>query len=88
LRFKQQPESNVSGINIVDTGKMTNIDYHLKYGFEVAVVSGPLSVRSEYVTTSVSRNNDLNLDFDSWYIQFGYLLTGESRQYKQENLVK
>lgn len=83
LRFKQQPESNVSGINIVDTGNMTNVDAHSKYGFEVAVVSGPLSVQSEYVTTSVSRNNGSNLDFDSGYIQTGYFLTGESRQYKQ-----
>ncbi|MDO7596111.1 MAG: porin [Pseudomonadota bacterium] len=81
LRFKQQPESDVSGINIVDTGNMTDVDSHSKYGFEVAMVSGPLSVQSEYVTTSVSRNSTQSLDFDSWYIQTGYFFTGESRQY-------
>jgi phosphate-selective porin OprO/OprP len=83
LRFKQQPESNVSGINIVDTGDMKNIDFHAKYGLEMAMVSGPLSVQLEYVTTSVTRDNRLNLNFDSWYLQAGYLLTGESRQYKK-----
>ena len=83
LRFKQQPESNVSGINIVDTGGMKNIDFHAKYGLEIAMVSGPLSVQLEYVTTSVTRDGTSNLNFDSWYLQVGYLLTGESRQYKQ-----
>jgi phosphate-selective porin OprO/OprP len=83
LRFKQQPESNVSGINIVDTGGLKNVDSHAKYGLEIAMVSGPLSVQSEYVAASVTRNIQPNLDFDSWYLQVGYLLTGESRQYKQ-----
>lgn len=82
LRFKQQPESNVSGINIVDTGGMKNIDFHAKYGLEIAMVSGPLSVQLEYVTTSVTRDTPSDLNFDSWYLQVGYLLTGESRQYK------
>ena len=83
LRFKQQPESHVSGINIVDTGSIKNVDFHTKYGLEIAMVSGPLSVQLEYVTTSVTRNNRPNLGFDSWYLQAGYLLTGESRQYKK-----
>lgn len=83
LRFKQQPESNVSGINIVDTGNIAKVDFHSKYGLEVAMVSGPLSVQSEYVTASVSRYSAPSLAFNSWYIQTGYLLTGESRQYRQ-----
>jgi phosphate-selective porin OprO/OprP len=82
LRFKQQPEGNVSGINIVDTGSMKNINSHTKYGVEIALVSGPLSLQLEYVTTSVNRDAGLNLNFNSWYLQTGYLLTGESRQYR------
>lgn len=82
LRFKQQPESEESGINVVDTGNMQNVDSHAKYGLELAVVSGPLSVQSEYATVSVSRNTNSSLDFNSWYVQTGYFFTGESRQYK------
>lgn len=82
LRFKQQAESDISGVNIVDTGNMTHVNSHTKYGLELAVVSGPLTVQSEYATVSVSRNTDPNVDFDSWYVQSGYFLTGESRQYK------
>jgi phosphate-selective porin OprO/OprP len=44
---------------------------------------GPLSAQAEYITTSVSRNADSNLDFDGWYAQAGYFLTGESRNYKK-----
>jgi phosphate-selective porin OprO/OprP len=88
LRFKQQPESTVAGINIVDTGSMTNVDDHIKYGLEFAMVSGPLSVQSEYVTTTVNRQIAPDLNFDSWYLQTGYFLTGESRRYSKGKFVK
>lgn len=81
LQFKQQPESHIAGISIVDTGEMTNIDSHSKYGLEFGMVSGPLSVQSEYITTTVNRQEASGLNFDSWYLQTGYFLTGESRKY-------
>ncbi len=84
IRFKQQPETHVSGINIVDTGSIDFADNTLKLGAEFAAVEGPFSVQSEYIWTNVDRNNGAaDLDFDGWYAQAAYVITGESRKYKK-----
>ncbi len=41
IRFKQQPETHISGINIVDTGAIVNVNNFLKLGFEFAAIEGP-----------------------------------------------
>jgi len=82
VRFKQQAESHLSGISIVDTDVIDAVNDFYKVGAEVATVQGPFSAQAEYITTSVSRDTGSDLDFDGWYAQAGYFLTGESRNYK------
>ncbi|MDT8371141.1 MAG: porin [Gammaproteobacteria bacterium] len=81
--FSQQAETHISGIKIVNTGTITGVSDFLKVGAEVATVMGPFSAQAEYITTSVSRNNASDLDFNGWYAQAGYFFTGESRNYKK-----
>ena len=83
LRFKQQPETHVASVNIVDTGAIYGADNYLKLGAELAAVEGPFSAQAEYVWTTVERESGSDLDFDGWYIQAAYFLTGESRRYKK-----
>jgi phosphate-selective porin OprO/OprP len=80
--FRQQPETHIGGINIVDTGIIDAVKDFYKVGAEIATVQGPFSAQAEYITTSVNRNSGTDLDFDGWYVQTGYFLTGESRNYK------
>jgi phosphate-selective porin OprO/OprP len=82
VRFKNTPESHVAGVNIVDTGTIDNVNDYFNVGLEVAATYGSFSAQAEYVTTSVNRNSGQDLDFDGWYFQTGYFLTGESRNYK------
>jgi len=82
-RFKSQPETHIAGINIVDTSTIANVDDYLKLGVEAAASFGPLHAQAEYTTTSVSRSSGSDLDFDGWYVQTGYFITGESRKYKK-----
>lgn len=82
-RFKTQAETHIGGVNILDTGSISAVSDYTKVGFELASVVGPFSAQAEYITTSVNRNNATDLDFDGWYIQTGYFLTGESRNYKK-----
>lgn len=83
VSFRQGPESNVAGVSIVDTrSTITNADSMLKTGLELATVIGPFTAQAEYIRTSVDRDNISNADFDGWYLQSSYLLTGESRPYK------
>lgn len=85
VRFKQAPEThNSSFYHIVDTGlQITDADNYLKLGAELATVYGPFSMQSEYIWTTVERNAATNLDFDGWYAEAAYFITGESRRYKK-----
>ena len=82
VRFSQAPETNVSGVRIVDTDMLDNADTMLKSGLELATVVGPFTAQAEYIRTSVKRHNISDADFDGWYLQSSYSLTGESRPYK------
>ncbi|MBN2372897.1 hypothetical protein JXL19_03795 [bacterium] len=58
-------------------------DVHLMC-VELAWVYGPFSLQSEYMNTkikAVSRSPDV--EYSGYYVQGGYFLTGESRQYKR-----
>ncbi len=83
VRFKQQAETNISGVNTVDTGTITGVNQLLKLGAELAAVHGPFSFQSEYLWTQVERESLEDLEFDGWYVQAGYFITGESRKYKK-----
>ncbi len=47
-------------------------------GFEGAFASGPFHIQAEYVDGEEGSNDDLS----GYYLQAGYILTGESRPYK------
>lgn len=46
-------------------------------GFEAAAVAGPFHIEAEYVD-----GEDDATDVNAYYVQAGYVLTGESRPYK------
>ena len=46
-------------------------------GFEAAATSGPFHIQAEYVNGEEADNDDLS----GYYVQAGYVLTGESRPY-------
>ena len=83
VRFKQRPESHVTDINIIDTSLVSDASSVSKLGVELATTMGPFSAQAEYIQAHVKRNGFRNLDFDGWYLEMGYFLTGESRQYKK-----
>lgn len=81
VRFKQQPETHVSGVNFVDTGNLSDVDNYVTLGAELAVVQGAFSAQAEYVRTTLDRELASDPTFDGWYAQAGWFLTGESRPY-------
>jgi len=82
-RFRQAPETHIAGVDIVDTGAIVDSTDIVKLGAEFATVMGPFSAQAEYISTSVSRDHASDLDFDGWYVETSYYLTGESRQYSK-----
>tara|TARA_Y100000590_G_scaffold460157_1_gene618848 strand:+ start:1623 stop:2975 length:1353 start_codon:yes stop_codon:yes gene_type:complete len=52
-------------------------------GLEAAYVIGPMSVQAEYIDTQVDLTTGaLGYEWDGFYGQLSYILTGESRSYK------
>ncbi|OAD23581.1 Phosphate-selective porin O/P [Candidatus Thiomargarita nelsonii] len=55
-------------------------------GLEMAAIFGSLSLQSEYMTAFVdadSESGDHNAQYDGYYVQIGYFLTGEIPYYKK-----
>jgi len=86
VKFSERPESHVTDIKYVNTGKITDVDYYISLGAELAWVAGPLSLQGEYMQTTVSRKTASDDPvLSGWYVFASYFLTGESRRYKPES---
>jgi len=71
----------VAGQEIADT-----VDYIDVWGLEAAGIWGPFSAQGEYEKYYLYGNNGYsNLEYNGWYVQAGYVLTGESRAYYQDS---
>ncbi|WP_161635353.1 OprO/OprP family phosphate-selective porin [Aquimarina macrocephali] len=82
VRFRARPGAG-DGSHLVDTGNITFVKNVSVYSAELAVIYGPFSLQSEYFNANVSRNEgNKSANFEGYYGQIGYLLTGERRPYK------
>jgi phosphate-selective porin OprO/OprP len=84
LRFRERPESHISSTRLVDTGTLSGVDDYWRYNIDAAAILGPFALQGEYFNTDVNRESGFgsDLDFDGYYIQGSWFLTGESRNYK------
>lgn len=77
-RFLTRPEPHITDVRLVDTGVLSGVDDVQTYGLEAATVWGPFHTEGEYLLFNVNASVG-DSDFDGWYVQGGYFLTGESR---------
>ena len=57
-------------------------DSVLNYGVEAAAVFGPFSAQAEYARVELDTPAGTDPEFDGYYVDLSWFLTGESRQYK------
>ncbi|WP_239237385.1 OprO/OprP family phosphate-selective porin [Candidatus Nitrotoga sp. BS] len=75
--------THMSNLKLTDTGTIVGIEEAKMVGLELAAMHGPFSIQSEYSKVKVQREKSLaSLDFNAFYVQAGWTLTGESRTYK------
>jgi phosphate-selective porin OprO/OprP len=83
-RFRSKPESDVLAQRLVDTGEIRGVDsFHIE-GIELAAQRGALSLQAEGHFVQVQREAGSTLDFNGWYAQLAYTLTGEARPYRAD----
>ncbi len=80
IRIRQRPEAHSAG-HVVDTGEFDVKDLD-SIVLETALVYGPFSVQGEYYYNDINTRHAGNREFDGYYLQTSYLLTGENRSYK------
>ena len=83
IRFRNRPES-AAGPYVVDTGTINATGYNV-LGLEAAYAYGPLCMQSEYHRAFVDDNANTNPEFDGFYFQTSYFLTGENRYYNRRS---
>lgn len=86
-RFNSAPEVALSsGAYFLDTHSIPHSDGVQRYGLEAAHVSGPFSWQAEFMAAHLQRDGGLpSLNFRGWYAYASWMLTGESREYRESN---
>jgi phosphate-selective porin OprO/OprP len=87
LEFAARPEAHIAGSKLIDTGELFNVDNLLMYNLQATGVFGSFHAQAEYTGSRVNRKGDTDpdLNFGGWYIQAGYFLTGEQRNYDRRS---
>jgi len=83
INIQDRPELRVDGTQLVSTGAIDAGGAH-HWGLEAAYQKKNFLVQGEYFDLSVDRRTDIGLadpSFNGWYIEAGYVLTGEARKY-------
>lgn len=84
LRYRQRPEAHLA-TRFVDTGSFATESQDL-LGLEAALVAGPFSLQSEYISAFVDRPpGAADPRFSGYYVQASFFPTGEHRVYKKSS---
>lgn len=80
VRFRARPVGD--GADIIDTGNFAAVDSVDVMSVELGSVIGPFTFQGEYFNAQVSRNGgNRDADFDGYFAQAGWFITGEQRPY-------
>lgn len=86
-RFRSTPEAGLSPLYLVDSGTLKNVDAIDRYGFESLWIHGPWSLQGEYLRANTSfAEGKPAYRIDGWYAFGSWVVTGESRPYKDGNV--
>jgi phosphate-selective porin OprO/OprP len=80
-KFEANQEDSNTPSNALTTGALSDVNKIQQHGLEAMAIYKSLYVQGEYITTQVKRKAADNPEFDGYYLQATYFLTGESREY-------
>lgn len=79
--FSDRPELRVDRKTYLNTGAINGIDTATIYGPELALNFGPFRAQGEYYRFDLDGIAGGSAEFDAWYLQASWILTGESYKY-------
>ncbi|WP_339675851.1 porin [uncultured Zhongshania sp.] len=74
--------TNMSDFYLSDTGSIAGFEEIQLSGLELAAMRGRFSAQAEWGQANIKRDSGSDLRFDAHYLQLGWTLTGEARNYK------
>lgn len=83
-RVDIRPESHLTDVRYLDTGKIKQSRTLTLVGLETAWVYGETSIQAEWMASNLERDDDTDVEFSGWYVQASWFPTGESRHYKHQ----
>ncbi|MGZ0076806.1 OprO/OprP family phosphate-selective porin [Methylomonas sp. YC3] len=88
LRLRSET-SHMSNLHLIDTGNITNVNAIQMVGLEANALYGPFSLGGEYTQMWLDREGgQADNEFNGWYTEASYTITGESRKYKKGKFYK
>lgn len=92
LNYGARPDSRLALFRYADVDNLP-VGFRLRdaraddvdlLGLELAGVYGPVWLQSEYIHSAVDTTFGGDVDFDGYYAQLGWFITGESRPYRND----
>ncbi len=84
VKFGVRPESRVADVKLVNTGTIADVDRIDSLGLEAGWQSGSVSAQAEWMQVNLARRaGQPDLHFNGSYVAASWVITGESRRYKQ-----
>jgi phosphate-selective porin OprO/OprP len=80
-----RPEVGITNTRLIRTGNIDDVDDTVAYDIEAAYAQGPLLLQGEYIQRDVNRDSLSDFDFDGWYLQGAWVITGERQRYSKKS---
>ena len=80
-----RPEVGITNTRLIRTGGLGGVDDTTAYDIEAAWAQGAFLLQGEYIHRSVERRSRSDFDFDGWYVQGAWVLTGERQKYSKNS---
>lgn len=88
IGISTRPESHVTDIKLVDTGRFTDVDYETRLGIELAGAAGTVTGRLEFMVTDWKRDDGHHNLFSGAYLEAGFSPTGLPFRYRDGQFLR
>ena len=83
-RISSRPEAAL-GPTVANTGDIAAVDSAFGYNLEIAYERGPVLIQGQFISQSIDRDVGGDLSFDGYYLQAGWIVTGERHRYSDSS---